>query len=56
MRKRDKIIETLFIRYPAFFKKHWFGFILAFSVFWLFCVFVVSGDFYKFMQYLGLFK
>ena len=53
---RYKIIEILFIRYPAFFKKHWFGFMLAFCIVWALGFFVVSGDFYKFMQYLGLFN
>ena len=52
MSKRDKIMELFFVKYPEFVKKHALGVLFAYSLFMLFAMFVVSGDLYKFIQYI----
>ena len=50
MSKREKILEFLCVKYPEFLKKHALGVLLVYSIFMLFAMFVVSGDFYKFIH------
>lgn len=44
-------MEFFFVKYPEFVKKHALGVLFAYSLFMLFAMFVVSGDFYKFIQF-----